>query len=196
MEKLKEIGSDLLHYRTLAIVGLAIFGGVRYSVSSFASNNNLKQLAQTSVMITRMDGQSGGSGVVISSSENSSVVLTNSHVCDVIKNGGRVTTDLNSGMVVDYKQSSKHDLCLITTNVNLYTHSKITTSPPALYDTAIVVGHPQLLPTITQVGTFSHKKIITILAGFRPCTNEDLENGLGNICVFLGGVPLIIKRLS
>ena len=146
----------------------------------------------TSVMITRYDGRSGGSGVIVSSNKNSSHILTNAHVCEVIKNGGIVRSDFAKGVVKSYKVSEIHDLCLITTNNNFKINTVIASDAPDLYEDAIVAGHPHLLPVIVTRGHFSQKELITILVGTRSCTPEEMEkeeNGL--FCKFFGIIPII-----
>lgn len=145
-----------------------------------------------SVMVTRYDGRSGGSGVIISSSKNSSKILTNAHVCEVIKNGGIVRSDYAKGIVKNYKISNVHDLCLITTNNNFKINTVLAQESPDIYEDAAVVGHPHLLPAIVTRGHFSQKELITILTGTRPCTDADRENpATGIFCSFFGIIPII-----
>lgn len=151
-----------------------------------------RELAKTTVMITRMDGKSGGTGVILSSAGNTSQILTNAHVCGVVKNGGLVITDGREGTVTSYRVSNVHDLCLITTNVNFHVNTRVSNTAPDVYSDAIVSGHPRLLPTIVTRGSFSQKEIVSVMTGFRACTPEDLNNpDLSTYCVFFGGIPLI-----
>lgn len=153
---------------------------------------NSAEYSLTSVMITRYDGRSGGSGVIVSSNKNSSNILTNAHVCEVIKNGGIVRSDVSKGVVKSYKVSEIHDLCLITTNNNFKINTVIASDAPDLYEDAIVAGHPHLLSTIITRGHFSHKDLITIIVGTKHCTPEESEkeeNGL--FCKFFGIIPII-----
>ena len=48
------------------------------------------RLTSSSVSIFNIAMNSGGSGVVVSSSDAQSVILTNAHICKVIQNGGIV----------------------------------------------------------------------------------------------------------
>lgn len=146
----------------------------------------------TSVMITRYDGRSGGSGVIISSNKNSSQILTNAHVCEVIKNGGIVRSDFAKGIVKNYRVSETHDLCLITTNNNFKINTVIAQDAPDLYEDAIVAGHPHLLPVIVTRGHFSQKELITIVVGTKACTEEEAmkeENAI--FCQYFGIIPII-----
>lgn len=149
------------------------------------------EYARTTVMITRMDGRSGGTGVILSSNANSSYILTNAHVCGVVKNGGLVRTDYQEGVVTTYRVSNTHDLCLIKTNVNFRVNTKIAASTPEVYSEATVSGHPLLLPTIVTHGSFSQKEIVTVMTGFRPCTEADLSTPAAGYCLFFGGIPII-----
>jgi S1-C subfamily serine protease len=150
-----------------------------------------QELAETTAKITNFAGNSGGTGVVLESGPTASYVLTNAHVCGVVKYGGLVTTDAKQASVTSYKLSEIHDLCLITTNVDLGINTEVATDAPSVYSAAIVSGHPALLPTIITRGMFSGKEIIDIFTGMRECTEQDHENGLGMICAFLGGFPVI-----
>lgn len=151
-----------------------------------------QEYSLTSVMITRYDGRSGGSGVILSSSKNGSQVLTNAHVCNVIKNGGIVRSDYSKGVVKSFKVSAIHDLCLINTNNNFKVNTVVAQEAPDLYEDATVVGHPHLLPAIVTKGHFSQKDLITIMVGTRPCTIEDLTNEKNiAFCQFFGVVPII-----
>lgn len=146
----------------------------------------------TSVMITRYDGRSGGSGVIVSSNKNSSQILTNAHVCEVIKNGGIVRSDAAKGIVKNYRVSEIHDLCLITTNNNFKINTVIASDAPDLYEDAVVAGHPHLLPVIVTRGHFSQKELITIVVGTKPCKQEDIADEESELfCRFFGIIPII-----
>ncbi|MFO0202317.1 MAG: serine protease, partial [Alphaproteobacteria bacterium] len=150
------------------------------------------EYASTSVMITRYDGRSGGTGVVISSSRSQSTVLTNAHVCSLLKSGGFIRSDYTKGIVKSYQVSEVHDLCLITTNTNFKVNTVIADSQPEAYDDAVVSGHPHLLPNIVTHGHFSQKELVHIVTGVRPCTIKDVtapENV--EYCQHFGFVPII-----
>lgn len=146
----------------------------------------------STVMITNLAGNSGGSGTIVSSSDLGSHILTNSHVCEVVKLGGIVHSDNGNYFVESYKQSHIHDLCLITVPGNLHITTPVASNPPSMYDKSIVVGHPRLLPTIITEGFFSGKMVINVMTGFRACTDEDRSDpGTAFICAFVGGLPVI-----
>jgi hypothetical protein len=151
-----------------------------------------QEFSKTSVMITRYDGRSGGSGVILSSKRNESKVLTNSHVCEVVKNGGLVRSDDKKGMVKYYQRSNIHDLCLITVSTNFKINTVLAPEEPEIYEDATVSGHPRLLPNILTKGHFSGHEMITIMIGIRVCTPEEQENPNSSMyCLLLGGFPVI-----
>jgi S1-C subfamily serine protease len=178
---------------TTIITGLSVLVALTVAVKSRTPNHPTtdKEIAATTAMITNMKGNSGGTGVILKSGEFSSTVLTNAHVCGVVKFGGAVTTDRVKTTVTSYIVSEIHDLCLITVNANLQNNAQVAESSPELYDTVTVSGHPILLPTLLTKGVFSSKEIIDIMTGMRACTKEDEESGFGMLCAYLGGMPII-----
>lgn len=189
----KSYGKHLVTFGVLAVlVSLGTLGTYLFSSSKTIKPKTNAEYSLTSVMITRYDGRSGGSGVIIASSKNSSKILTNAHVCAVIARGGVVRSDTAKGVVKSYKVSEIHDLCLITTNNNFKVNTVVAQEAPEIYADAAVVGHPALMPTIVTKGVFSQKELITLLVGSRPCTQEELANErIGIICMFMGGMPQI-----
>jgi S1-C subfamily serine protease len=178
------------------VVIVALLASGTYVAQLFSSKTIKPRTGQeysaTSVMITRYDGRSGGSGVILSSSKNSSKILTNAHVCEVVARGGVVRSDTAKGIVKSFKVSEIHDLCLITTNNNFKVNTVIAEEAPELYEDAAAVGHPALMPTIVTKGVFSQKELITLLVGSRPCTEEERNNDrTAMICFFFGAMPLI-----
>lgn len=147
------------------------------------------EIASTTAMITNTRGNSGGTGVILTSSKMKSTILTNAHVCGVVRNGGMIYTDSKRSAVVSYKVSETHDLCLITTNSNLQINTKIADDAPNVYDEATVSGHPLLLPTVITRGTFSDKEIINVLTGMRKC--EESEMSTNWACRLLGFLPVV-----
>ena len=91
---------------TAGIIAVIITSGTfltyLFTVKTIKPKTN-QEYSLTSVMITRYDGRSGGSGVILSSSKNSSKILTNAHVCEVVANGGIVRSDYEKGIVKNYK---------------------------------------------------------------------------------------------
>lgn len=148
---------------------------------------------QATVMITNLTRNSGGSGVVLQSSETLSHVLTNAHVCGVVKNGGLVSgTTGRSGFVISYAISKTHDLCLIEVAADLGASTKIAANAPQPYDEATISGHPHLLPNIVTKGHFSGKQVIQVMIGSRPCTLEESQNSdTGLFCALIGRLPVV-----
>jgi S1-C subfamily serine protease len=143
-------------------------------------------------MITRFDGRSGGTGVIISSSKNNSRILTNAHVCELIKNGGLIRSERTKGIVKTYQISRIHDLCLITTNTNFKVNTVLANAEPDTYDDAVISGHPHLLPNIVTYGHFSQKELVVIMTKLRPCKIEDTMNAdTAPYCQIFGGIPVV-----
>ena len=150
------------------------------------------EFAKTAIMITRMDGRSGGSGVILRSNRSETKILTNKHVCQVVKNGGIVRTTEKTAMVKYYQESQIHDLCLITVNANFKVNTVVAQNAPDLYDDAIVSGFPRLLPNIVNYGHFSSYEIISVMVGMRDCTDEEWKDeSTGFACFLFGGMPVI-----
>jgi len=150
------------------------------------------RLTSSSVMITDPSLRSGGSGTVLSSTDSRSIILTNRHVCEVIKNGGVVQTDTASAFVIAYKPSETHDLCLIMTAGSLKAGVSVSSYIPQPYDEATVIGHPHLLPTIITKGHFSGKSVISVMTGTRDCSEEEKTNPeTGLFCAMFGKLPVV-----
>lgn len=149
-----------------------------------------KELAKVTAMITNMQGNSGGTGVVLRSTRSTSFVMTNAHVCNVAKSGGIVSTNQGTGLVTSYKVSKLHDICLIETNVDLKANTEVAEQAPEEMQDATVSGHPGLAPVIITKGNFSSKEIIQVMTGFRTCSKEEIEKD-PILCAFLGGIPVI-----
>lgn len=193
-DKLKSIFSNiervLSPYAKIAI-GTSIVAAL--SVLSYVAFTEKSDITSSTVMITNLGETSGGSGVIISTEPNKSTVLTNGHVCEVVKNGGLViTTNGLKHVVVSYKQSQRHDLCLLTVASKLSSKVTIASNTPPMYEKAIVSGHPALLPNVVTEGHFSGNKIVAIFMGFQSCTEADKKDEqLEFLCLFFGGLPIV-----
>lgn len=172
------------------VLNVGVFAYKTFFRKTIKPTNN-QEYSSTSVMITKYDGRSGGTGVIISSKSNSSKVLTNAHVCALLYNGGIIRSDTTKGVVKSFQISKIHDLCLISTNTNFHINTVVSENEPEVYDDAIVSGHPHLLPNIITRGHFSQKEIVSIITGFRSCTMEDLFNENLEYCQHLGVIPII-----
>lgn len=173
---------------TVSVVGLLALATVKNLTSNKKADD--ESMASSAAMITNMKGNSGGTGVVLSSKNNESLILTNAHVCGVVKEGGIVTTDIKRAIVASYQVSKLHDLCMIKVKSNLHVDTEIATESPDIYSNATVSGHPALLPTVLTKGHFSDHEFITIITGFRECTEKDKEE-LDLLCRYFGVVPVI-----
>jgi S1-C subfamily serine protease len=154
-----------------------------------------QDIVSNSVTITNIAGTSGGSGTVLHSSETYSEVLTNSHVCNVVKHGGKVTGPAGSFLVASFGQSKVHDLCLLSVEGNLKAETKIADeAPTAYYESASISGHPQLMPTVVTKGHFSGRRTISVMRGMKACTPEQQNDpNTGIICALVGGFPDIMQ---
>lgn len=186
--------------KNLSVKGKIAIGLVVLALLSNFAYNLLKpnDMILSAVKITNIANTSGGSGVILSSKENESLIITNSHVCRVIENGGYVHTNSNSYFVDSYKHSLNHDLCLIKVLDNLKINTKIASSRPIdYYEEAFIAGHPKLLPTVVTSGHFSGKMVITVLIGLKKCTAEDLQDSDNAMyCIFFGGIPVVKNYVS
>lgn len=147
----------------------------------------------STVSVTELSSRSGGSGTIIYSDANQSLVLTNAHVCGVVVRGGLVHNNLGrAASVVAYRVSQIHDLCLISVESNLGPAAHISLKPPARYSKSLAVGHPRLLPTISTPGQFSDNIMVQVITGERVCTDaEKTDEATGMLCTFFGGLPII-----
>ena len=145
-----------------------------------------------SVMITNLAMNHGGTGIILSSSKNGSSILTNDHVCKVVKYGGVVRAQTGDYQVESVIESQLSDLCLVYVADNLHVRTNVSKSAPRMYDQALISGHPALLPNVLTYGHFSGRQIITVMTGFKPCTEEDLQDPAKMLpCAFFGGIPVV-----
>jgi hypothetical protein len=145
------------------------------------------------VMITNISRNSGGSGVILQSTSSESLVLTNAHVCGVVKFGGIVTSSSGTpAFVTHYKVSKVHDLCLISVSTDLQAKTQLAYAAPKKYDRAAISGHPRLLPNIVTFGHFSDKRIVQVMMGVRECTAEEYTNPDTTLfCFLVGKLPIV-----
>lgn len=149
------------------------------------------EYAKTSVMVVNLSAKSGGSGVILHSSNLGSEILTNAHVCKVIKNGGFVQRESGERYLIHaYKISTQHDLCLIMIKANLRISTKVASDSPERYSEAHISGHPNLLPHVLTHAYFSGDMIINVMVDLKPCTDEQYRKA-PFVCLFLGGWPVI-----
>jgi hypothetical protein len=197
--KLKSLNSLLLKRiddyssQIIGLLGITIVLSA-YTLFSVYSTDiskplSVKEFATTSVKITNLGQNSGGSGSVLKSSADGSEILTNEHICNVIKAGGIVNHNSGQYLIMSYRVYKFHDLCILRVRENLGVNTKVSDFNPDIYDRAHISGHPALLPHVLTEGNFSGHEIINVLTGIRKCKEGD--NAL--ICFLLGGMPLIKK---
>ena len=161
---------------------------------AISSNLQPNDVTASSVAITNIAENSGGTGIVLSSSETLSTILTNSHVCHVVEHGGKVTGKNGQFLVATYKHSQAHDLCLITVDGNLKASTKIANRAPVpFYEPATVSGHPALYPNVITNGHFSGRRTIAVMKGVKPCTQEQANGPAAILCALIGGIPQIVQ---
>lgn len=82
--------------------------------------SNKHDISAASVKIVNRAMTSGGTGIILSSTKSESTVLTNDHVCRLLKNGGGlVVTDKEQYQAATITESELSDLCLVTVADNL-----------------------------------------------------------------------------
>lgn len=175
--------------------GTAVILGLLLSlvaVKSWFFKSPANNLHANSVMITNRGMDHGGTGVILSSSESESVVLTNDHVCKAVKFGGIVQTSWDAYQIVSMIESEVSDLCMVTVATNLGVNTTVAQRPPNAYEKAIVAGHPALMPNVLSTGHFSGRRIINVMTGFKPCTDaQKADPNTVLLCAFFGGTPIV-----
>lgn len=186
---------NLLKVTALALTGTLLMG-MLFLPSSGESNLLLphtpEEFSKTAVEITTMAENSGGTGVILSSHNGESDILTNNHICEAIKEGGLVQYQGKKLLINGYKKSKEHDLCLIRVRENLGISTRVANKAPERMSNAIVVGHPGLLPDLITKGHFSDKLNIKLIVGMKKCENKEnasLEETL--LCLLMGGMPIL-----
>ena len=155
------------------------------------------KIANATVMITGMNERSGGTGVTIAATSDGSRVITNAHVCSLIKNGGKITSSSGKvSLATRYYLSEDHDLCAIDIADKLDNVATIGSEEPSRFESAIISGHPSLLPITVTNGHFGDKTVIQVLTKVDKCTAEDIKGDLALFCFFFGGIPVITTYQS
>jgi hypothetical protein len=157
------------------------------------TNNDESNITDTSVTILNMLKNSGGSGVVVGLLDGESEILTNRHVCQLVKdNGGYVISPEGEFLVTKTYASELHDMCIVVISARLSKKANISQKFPQMYDKIVNVGHPKLLPTTITDGYFSSKIRVDIMVDLRECSDEDWKK-YPDVCLFVGGMPIIRK---
>jgi len=180
----KHIKKIIRFFGVLIVAGIIV--NVFFSDWSYFKPSKTKEFAKTSVMVLGPSYRRGGSGVILQSTPTHSIILTNNHICNLVKNGGHILRNARSYPVKAIKRSKEHDLCLMKTMSSFGVNTKIADVPPEKYSDAVISGHPNLLPHVLTKGNFSGYMIITLRIGKRKCTK-------GLICALNGGYLLMTK---
>ena len=169
--------------------GLILSGVLLLGYAYLQTKKN--DIRANAVMITNREMNHGGTGLILSSQKHKSWILTNDHVCKVVKNGG--------GLVISNKgkyqansmiESQQSDLCLLSVLDDLKINTRISSTAPKFYDDVSVSGFPALMPNIISKGHLSGRSVISVVIGITPCTEDDIKNN-GMMCLFVGGIPVI-----
>lgn len=162
-----------------------------FIIASLFSNAEIKtnyDYRTVAVKITNFEQTSGGSGTVLSSGKVSTI-LTNSHVCATIEQGGFVVRGKHVGRIIRYKHYTLHDLCLVQAATDFGVKANVSKVSPKPGDESIVSGFPMLRPNITTRGHISDNLIAHIMVGSRPCEKEEFLTE--PMCFFFGQYPII-----
>lgn len=171
------------------MVKMTVFAMLLMACTAYGSAD-LSDLNDATVMITDRGERGGGTGVILKSRDDKSLILTNGHVCDVAEKGGLVHTGKRKVAVENYTKSDQHDLCIVEVMGNLGINTSVAKYAPKLMDKVYVSGHPFLFPTTVTEGHLSNSMIIQIVLGIRKCTKEDVaKNPIA--CIFFGGIPMV-----
>jgi len=161
-------------------------------VGCATEQSRVNKMIHSTVMVTNLPGNSGGSGTILSSHKDGSLILTNAHVCEVVRKGGYVQSSQGKSFVVAFAQSEAHDLCLIKINDDLNTTASIATSQGDVNKEVYVSGHPHLMPTMVTKGFATSPMVVQVMTKLRSCTPEETSNSdTALFCLFAGGIPIV-----
>lgn len=154
---------------------------------------NIKELTDANVSVTNFTKTSGGSGSIIESTSTRSLILTNSHVCELVAEvGGLINTqDGKEHIISGTIKATNHDLCVIIVSENLHAKTIIAKSAPREFDKVMVIGHPNLFPTVITEGRFSKSVTVPVQTGSKPCSEEDFLGPNAIMCAFFGVLPQV-----
>lgn len=180
-----------MKFKSVLAVGVGISAALLVSSFIGSSVKSSLSIEDATVMVVRLSGRGGGSGVIISNTPSESRILTNAHVCRAIEatGGSVITRHRGQHLVAAYQISERFDLCLVSVDADLGIHSPVASSAPAAFERSTNIGHPQLLPTVITEGYFGDYSYITIVSRFRKCTEAEKE--ASSACSFLEGIPVI-----
>jgi S1-C subfamily serine protease len=170
------------------LLSMLLFIGVTTEAAFNPKSNS--DFYKTSVRIYNMEMNSGGTGSIFRSYKKASHILTNKHVCELIKPGGYVNYNNKDYIITHYKEFKRHDLCLVRIDKGLGVSLNIAQTLSKASQTVYVSGHPNLLPHIVTKGHVSDNVDIEIITGNRKCTKAEIAADPAR-CAFFGGMPVI-----
>lgn len=179
-----------INSNNVALIGVAIATLIAAAAASTGRKVE-SDPKSTSVMVLASSGRSGGSGVILKSTSSRSEILTNKHVCEVVKAGGIIRSEMGDFQVTDFVTSRASDLCLIGVSADLHAETELADEAAGLFESAKIVGHPTLLPTVSTEGHFAGRKTIEVMTGIRPCTKKESRGPFAIPCFILGGMPIV-----
>ena len=112
----------------------------------------LKDYSEVSALVIDSEQSGGGSAVLLRSSKNGSVFLTNKHVCLNLLEGAVVYLKSGKYRARELLFSKEHDLCAIKVKENLKTSIAIADTAPQELDKVTVIGYPLLKGPIAEEG--------------------------------------------
>jgi len=158
--------------------------------SDIIPQSTIDDFSMATVMITNQEEISGGTGVILMSRSAVSYILTNSHICSLIKNGGAVFTWKGKFTPQKYLKSKLHDLCLVKVNVDLEVETAVLDEEPEINSPVYVSGHPYLFPEIVVSGNLSGKMSVSMISEVVTCSEKDYKDH-GFLCWWFSGMPII-----
>jgi len=152
---------------------------------------DIEHFYDTSVKI--LGQHSGGTGVVYYSSTEETVVLTNQHVCEGIKDGGFALNKGTKHEILGFKESKLHDLCYIKVKGDLGRGVKVAPEAPMINSKIYISGHPNLYPHVLSEGYVTETIKVNIATGSKPCDKQTAkENPID--CIFNGDYDMVRRE--
>lgn len=150
---------------------------------------------QTSALVYDPRNNSGGSGVVIYSDLEKTLVLSNSHVCTALNmEFAKIKLYTGEFQVQAHKLYPIHDLCLLKLHNAPSRSVRITSVPLGASEPIVITGFPGFArhrPIITEVGFSSNNFEFEDVVPVRDCTQEEYADETGEnyaMCVITGKV--------